>query len=129
MPTVLFLDDDEDRHARFEPSGWKVARAHTYEEAANALQQTQFDTVCLDFDLNDHDYRSFIDTSKGLVMATGLDVAKVITKMKQRPKLTVVHSMNLQGGADDTYDWLVRHRVNAVKAPFYEKEFWGLFTL
>jgi DNA-binding NtrC family response regulator len=93
-PTVLFLDDDQNRHNLFYK--WmhnicQTTHVKTSLSAIKTLKHQKFDVVCLDFDLGD-----FGNVEGG----DGLEVAEFMSlhmEIKDLPKLTIIHSHNPQG--------------------------------
>jgi len=94
---ILFLDDDKERHARFQRNriGQNITAVWSYEEAVKALEETVFDIAYLDHDLSDMAASGY--PAKG--EKTGTDVAKYIAEMSEdrRPKKIVIHSFNYYG--------------------------------
>ena len=93
---ILFLDDDANRHKKFQSLlGIKYYPAYTAEEAISFLKSSQFDLVSLDHDLGNEVYvDSFGETP------TGYTVAKWIAENKPKIGAIVLHSLNPPGVAN-----------------------------
>jgi len=118
---ILFLDDNESRHAQFEyeHQGDSLFKAYTVQEAINFLKDNSpFDIVYLD-----HDLGPVVTTSNSIFPAstedTGYEVARYISIMsdKLRPKEVIVHSWN-PAGAARMRDILVEADVHVSYKPF-----------
>lgn len=83
---ILFVDDEEMRHAAFRRAFSEDDRKHVYtvDDAIHALADEVFDLVYLDHDLNDY----HLD---------GMDIVKSMCALPEdlRPKEVVVHSCNV----------------------------------
>lgn len=92
---VLFLDDMEHRHDRFEewrPPDWDVWHVRTADEAKRLLLQKTFDLAFLDHDLAAEHYCGVEDEH------TGYAVARAIAEMHGKPRpVVIVHSWNTSG--------------------------------
>lgn len=113
---ILFLDDDEARHAYFAGLAFKhsVDHVRTAEEAIQALRENQYDLACLDHDLGGRIYVDPLDLE-----GTGYTVAKAMSLdlgMK-RPSQVVVHSFN-PVGVGRMVNRLKAAGFNVVAAPF-----------
>lgn len=111
---VLILDDDDKRHRLFHKSAafadHKLTHATTFMQAKNELLfEGPYDLVMLDYDLNDHQYRSMkTDFEK----YTGFELAKVIVEEMPEEKrpMVIVHSWNYYGGKYTT-EYLEQNKV------------------
>jgi len=92
---VLFLDDDEGRHALFKQAsiGHDVLHVRTAVEAIDAMKRERFDLAALDHDLGG---RQFVDSDEE---ETGYQVAKAVETIPEDkwPLRIIVHSYNQEG--------------------------------
>ncbi len=99
-PPVLFVVDENDRHAKFarwHDDEWDVVHAYTYEEAILALRDhpRRFDEVHLDYHLSD--YSASGRPAPG--EKNGLHIAEYIAAMPEleRPLEVTLHTIDRHG--------------------------------
>ena len=100
MKTILFLDDDPDRHA-FLPNKFpkdRIIHVYTLNEFRKALEYFDaFDVISLDYDLNDFKHESL----EGSGLATGLDACGYMIAYRAKlPQEVLIHSWNEDGSKE-----------------------------
>ena len=94
---ILFLDDDEARHALLKTWCKHADRYYNYDDCIKALRRNRYDIVSLDHDLGKDDELCI----PGLTNKhrTGTDVATFIAALVQKPRMAIIHSYNPIGAA------------------------------
>lgn len=112
----LVLDDDPVRHDAWTRTMTNViyTRANTLDQFNKAIWERQYDTVCLDHDLNDHShlYSSLKPEAAALspyqrvdrysLYLTGVDAAREMNLLPNEllPKNVLIHSWNPRGATN-----------------------------
>lgn len=92
---VLFLDDNQARHASFRqivPSGVHVTYVWTAQEAIAALDAITFQQAFLDHDLSEEDI--MVEVGNSSRVPTGMTVVDHIVVSGKCPPQVVIHSCN-----------------------------------
>ena len=114
--TILFLDDNEERHqafARKHTDGEMIFAAYTVEEAINFLEKfSPFDEAHLDHDLGG---QVFVASDEMSGYHVALHIARMDPEM--RPKKIIVHSWN-PAGATNMRSMFERYGIQSSYEPF-----------
>jgi hypothetical protein len=126
---ILFLDDEKVRHELFERWCPDADHCYTYESCIQLLSMNKYDVVSLDHDLK-LDY-SICSAHRVPVRdcprcevripaigeRNGVDIAKFIVGLVQKPSVAIVHSFN-PTGAKQMVGLLASAGIKTYRIPF-----------
>jgi predicted O-methyltransferase YrrM len=126
MPSVLFLDDDHDRHDRFRQriealgylARYRMIYVHSAADAIAALRahEGEITQAFLDHDLSVED--QLVLPGQPTLAPTGMIVVDHIVTMRRPPEAVVVHSLNYTAAVEMCARLTTHGKIAVTRVPF-----------
>lgn len=126
MAVVLFLDDDQERHRRFQacvaargyPERYRMVYVFTAADAIQALRdhEGEITQAFLDHDLSEDDL--CVALGEPTRVPTGMTVVDHILTMQRPPDAVVVHSLNYDAAVEMCERLRSLQTVDVKRVPF-----------